>query len=264
MDTSDISEQDVARYWDGNADSWSAQVRKGWDTYREYLNNPAFFRFIGNLKGKAVLDAGCGEGYNTRILARKGARVVGVDISPRMLDLARSMEQREPLGICYELASFSNLSVFPDASFDAVVSTMALMDGPNYAGALREFYRVLRKRGKLFFSISHPCFMTRGYGWLEDDCDGLKITASDYFNTEPWVERWAFSHRPAEEPVEPFAIPAFPRTLSDYINTLIRSGFVLKRIQEPRPSERTCRKHPWLQRWRGHAAIFLHIHAVKA
>ena len=75
MSASEFSEEDVARYWDGNANPWADEVRKGYDIARERLNNPAFLEFIGDLRGKQVLDAGCGEGYNSRILARRGARV---------------------------------------------------------------------------------------------------------------------------------------------------------------------------------------------
>jgi SAM-dependent methyltransferase len=277
MSCAGMSQDEVARYWDENADSWSHQVREGWDYYREYLNNPAFLAFIGDLAGKRVLDAGCGEGYNTRLLARSGARMVGVDISPRMIEFARAEEAREPLGIRYEVTSFTDLSGFPDASFDAVVSFMALMDGPDFAGAAREIFRLLRPGGELCFSITHPCFMTKGYGWttgltdsatgrgrrhVNDDNPG-RLTVSHYFSDQPFVERWKFSKNPASEDLEPFAVPVFPRTLSDYVNTLIMTGLVLKGIEEPRPSEEACREHPWLRRWRDHATLFLYIRAGK-
>jgi len=260
----ELTEKKVAKHWDGNADLWTDHVRKGWDAYREYLNNPAFLKFIGNLKGKKVLDAGCGEGYNTRILARKGAQMVGIDISPKMIRHARQAERQEPLGIRYEITSFSNLSLFEDASFDTVVSFMALMDSPGYAEAIQEFFRVLRPRGGLFFSVSHPCFMTRGFGWVRDEKDEpVKLTVSDYFRRRPYVERWHFSQLPDEERSKLFAVPSFPRTLSKYLNTLIETGFVLKRIHEPRPSAKTCRQYPWLKRWRDIAALFFYVHAQK-
>jgi len=274
MNNSEIPEQEVARCWDGNANVWADHVRQGWDTYREHFNNPAFFEFIGDPSGKTVLDAGCGEGYNTRLLARSGARMTGVDISERMIELARREEQREPLGIRYELASFSDLGIFNDGrrtsrAFDAVVSSMALMDGPDFERAAKEICRVLRPGGDLMFSITHPCFLTGGYGWIPDDDGALVITVSDYFAREPWVERWRFSKAPGSEnaafasEVEPFAVPRFPRTLSEYLNGLIEAGFVLRRIQEPRPSQEMCEKHPWLQRWRDHAAIFMYVHGEK-
>jgi len=264
MKRSEMPEEEVARYWDENADSWADQVRKGWDYYREYFNNPAFLRFTGDLVGKKVLDAGCGEGYNTRLLGRSGARMVGVDISQRMIEFAREEERREPFGIRYEVASYSDLSLFDDASFDAVVSFMALMDGPKYDHAVREFFRVLRPGGELVFSITHPCFMTRGYGWVKDEHGNpTKLTVSDYFESQPYVERWRFSEGPTPRDAEPFAVPVFPRTMSEYVNALIEAGFTLRRLEEPRPSEDACEEHPWLQRWREHATLFLYVRAVK-
>ena len=162
MEPSELSEEEVARYWDQNADLWAQQVRKGWDYYREHFNNPAFLRFIGDLGGKAVLDAGCGEGYNTRLLARRGARIVGVDVSQRMVELAQQEQQREPLGIRYEAASFSDLSLFDDESFDVVVSFMALMDGPDFEGAARENVPPAAARRQVDLQHHSPVFHDKG------------------------------------------------------------------------------------------------------
>ena len=143
----DFSVEDVARYWDENAAGWAEQVRRGADVAREWLNNPAFLAFVGDVRGQRVLDAGCGEGYNTRILARRGARMTGVDVSERMIALAQDAERREPFGIDFRRASYTDLGMFADASFDAVVSFMSLMDGPRFDLAMRETFRVLRPGG---------------------------------------------------------------------------------------------------------------------
>lgn len=259
-----ISEAEVARAWDDNAENWAEQVRNGGDVYRLYFNNPAFLVFAGDLKDKTVLDAGCGEGYNTRILAGRGARLTGVDISPRMIELAREQERREPLGIRYEVASFTDLAAFADGSFDAVVSFMALMDGPGFEAAMREFYRVLRPAGILAFSIIHPCFQTKGFGWIHDESGKeIALRVAHYFDDTPWVERWRFSHTTGDEPPAPFAVPRFDRTLSYYINGMLEAGFALNRIAEPRPTEEACRKHPYFRRWREHVPLFLHLRAEK-
>lgn len=256
-----ISDKEVGRHWDKDADHWTKEVRKGYDIYRDLFNNPAVFKFIGDIRGKKILDAGCGEGYNTRLMAQKGAQVTGVDISSRMIELAREEEERNPVGITYHVVSVSELSLFERESFDMVVSFMALMDAPDYEGALSEFFRILRKQGELYFSISHPCFMTKEIEWIEDQQGHpMKLKISDYFSTEPFEERWKF---PSSENPEKFSIIYFPRTLSRYLNGLINAGFILKRIAEPRPSEEACRKYPSLRRWREHAAIFLHVHAVR-
>jgi ubiquinone/menaquinone biosynthesis C-methylase UbiE len=265
-DPETISEEEVTQHWDDNADVWTEHVRKGWDTYREHLNNPAFLKLIGNLNGKKVLDAGCGEGYNTRIFARMGAMMTGVDISPRLIEHARQAEKAEPLGIRYEVASFTDLSLFSDETFDTVVSTMALMDSPDYEKAIVEIFRILRKKGDFFFSVSHPCFMTKGFGWVTDRNNNQeKLTVSGYFNKTQWIERWQFSNVPEEirKDVPQFAIPRFPRTLAEYINPLTQTGFILKKLSEPRPSASDCRAHPYLQRWRDAGSLFLHVHCVK-
>src|SRR6185369_4242679 len=144
MSDPEFSLEDVARYWDDNAAAWAVEVRQGHDVAREFLNNPAFLAFIGDLEGRRVLDAGCGEGHNTRIFARRGARLTGVDLSSRMIELAEEEERREPLGIRYVNTSYAELGMFAGASFDTVVSSMALMDGPHFDRAIAECFRVLR------------------------------------------------------------------------------------------------------------------------
>jgi ubiquinone/menaquinone biosynthesis C-methylase UbiE len=264
MKKHEISPDEVARLWDANAAHWAGDVRAGWDAYREHYNNPAFLEFVGALTDQTVLDAGCGEGYNTRIFARRGARMTGVDISPRMIELARKEERRHPIGIRYEVASYTALAVFADACFDAVVSTMALMDGPDFPAAMRQFHRVLKTGGMLAFSILHPCFVTKGFDWLQDKQGKLRLSVGDYFNDGAWVETWRFSSaREHVADATPFAVPRFDRTLSYYINSVIEAGFVLQRIAEPQPTEEACTRHPNLRAWRDNAPTFLYVMALK-
>ena len=83
---------------------------------------------------------------------------------------------------------------------------MALMDGPDFPGAMREIARVLRPGGTLAFSILHPCFATKGMGWIRDDVGrAVKFTVADYFNDEAWIEHWKFGHAPNASQVEEFA-----------------------------------------------------------
>src|ERR671939_1166917 len=76
----------------------------------------SFFRLVGALDGKRVLDLACGFGFYTRLLKQHGAaQVVGVDISPEMIRLATQHEEAEPLGITYQLgdaAAFPPLGPF--------------------------------------------------------------------------------------------------------------------------------------------------------
>jgi len=261
----EISESEVAAQWDRNADVWADQVRKRWDIFREHWNNPAFLEFAGDLRGQTVLDAGCGEGHNTRIFARRGARMTGIDLSGKMIALAVADEKREPLGIRYERASYTDLANFSADSFDAVISTMALMDGPDFPGAMREIARVLRPGGTLAFSILHPCFATKGFGWLRDDSGrAIKFTVADYFNDEAWIERWKFGHAPNASQVEEFGVPRFDRTLADYINPTVSAGLRLDEIREPRAPESACKLHPEaFRKFRDHVPLFFYVRASK-
>ena len=261
-----IRESEVAAQWDRNADVWAEQVRNRWDIFREHWNNPAFLEFAGDLSGKTVLDAGCGEGHNTRMFARRGAQITGVDLSAKMIEFARAEELREPLGIGYERASFTDLANFSANSFDAVISTMALMDGPDFPAAMREFVRVLRPGGTLAYSILHPCFTTKGFGWVRDDSGrAIKFTVADYFNDEAWVERWKFAYAPNASQVEAFSVPRFDRTLAYYINSVLAAGLRLEEIREPRAPESACALNSVaFQKFRDHIPLFLYVRASKS
>jgi SAM-dependent methyltransferase len=259
-----MDDADVARYWDGNADVWARHVRAGYDLYRDLYNTPAFLALLGDeMRGATVLDAGCGEGYNTRTFAGLCERIVGVDVSQRMIEYARAEEERAPLGIEYHVRSMNDLAGFPDGSFDAVVSTMALMDCADYEGAARELYRVLRPGGLFAFSVLHPCFIFEHPVWVRDDSgEVVGVTLGDYFGTEEGVERWRFSASPPEDDVELFEVPRFPRLLEGYINPLADVGFRLETLSEPRPTDTACERQPSMRKHRL-IPIWLHVKARK-
>ena len=260
----EFSEKKVAEYWNANAPVWIDQVGKGFDIFREKFNNPEIFKLIGEVRGKCVLDAGCGEGRNTRLLAKRGAGICGVDISEAMIGRAREEEAKARQDISYFTGSYCRMPFFQDNQFDLVVSFMALMDGPDYEEAVGEIRRVLKPNGEFVFSVSHPCFIKKGKEWIADSQGNkTKLTVTDYFGKEPFIDQWRFSQSPNDDSVPDFEIPYFPRTLSEYINTLIESGFSLIRMNEPQPSEELCEKYPVFRVWRDIAALFLHIKAMK-
>ncbi|WP_137136833.1 class I SAM-dependent methyltransferase [Rhizobium sp. FKY42] len=256
---------DVAKHWNDNAQQWTNDVRAGFDVYRDLFTFPAFLEALPSIKGKDVIDFGCGEGSNTRVFAQQGARLTGIDISSQMIEHARQAEEADPLGIKYHTASYSDHCGLPDQSFDAVVSTMALMDGPDLEGAMREAFRLLRPNGFLHFSVLHPCFITPGIGWEknpEGRTTGLRVAR--YFDKTHFLEHWRFGNRPKDEDVVPFAIPRFPRTMSDYLNAVAKAGFIISRIDEPQPTAKACEMVPRFSRWRELGAFLLIVTARRA
>ncbi|MBD2494474.1 class I SAM-dependent methyltransferase [Nostoc sp. FACHB-280] len=108
-----------------------------------------------------VLDLGCGEGYCTRELSRRGAaQVYGLDVSQKMIEAARLQELENPLGIKYEIGCATNLQQFGNEEFDLVVAVFLF----NYLTiaqtqeCMKEIARILRPGGRFIFSIPHPCF----------------------------------------------------------------------------------------------------------
>jgi SAM-dependent methyltransferase len=258
------TDAEVARAWDENAEQWVRHVRAGWDRYREDFNNPMFLAFLPELAGRAVIDLGCGEGRNTREFARRGARLSGVDVSRKMIEAATAAETQEPLSISYRVASFSNLSAYPDGSFDLAVSTMALMDGPDFEGAAREAYRVLRRGGGFYFSVLHPCFVTPLQKWIRDEAgEEIGFRVGEYFSDDVHIDRWRFTAAP-EESGDLFAVPRFPHRMETYINGLAAAGLRILKIHEPRPTEDMVAAYPRLARLRRHIPIFIYFAAEKA
>jgi ubiquinone/menaquinone biosynthesis C-methylase UbiE len=255
-------DRDVAAAWDENAATWTAEVRAGHDRTHEFFTSPQFMRFIPDLAGLSVIDLGCGEGRNTRSFARRGARMTGVDISSQMLELARQEEAREPIGIRYQVESSAQLRSFADNTFDAAVSTMALMDTSDFPIVAREAFRVLRPGGGFYFSVLHPCFMGRDSTWAKDG-EGRIIgrMVPDYWTDEPYAEHWGFDDAPS------FRILYFPYRMEDYINGLCAAGFRIERIHEPRPAAELVEAHPEMKfvgLLRQHAAFVLFVAARKS
>ena len=256
---------EVKRYWDGNAAVWTKLARAGYDVYRDYLNTPAFFTMLPKIEGLSGLDIGCGEGHNTRLLARRGASVTALDVSEIFIRHAKQLEETEPLGIDYLVASAVELP-FPDSTFDFATGFMSFMDIPETGSVLAEACRVLRPGGFLQFSITHPCYDTPYRRNLRDE-KGVTyaIEVGDYFrNLHGDVVEWLFNAAPTEvrEGLPRFRVPRFTRTIGQWLNLVIDSGFLLERIEEPRPSDQIVAERPDLQDAQV-VAYFLHVRALK-
>ncbi len=221
--------------WDKAAVAWTTFVRDGKDIFRDCLNNPAAFELIGDLKNKEVLDLACGEGYNTRLLASKGACVTGIDNSKALLTFAEREERRRPLGIKYYLREASRLEGIASQAFDLVTCFMALMDIEDYEATIEEVARVLKPEGRFVFSIIHPCFekMT---------VEGVTVEARDrYFEKLQERVDWTMDRL-----TKKFVTTAYHRTLGDYSSALAKNRLLISRIIEPQATNEMVKKYPVL------------------
>ncbi|QSQ19177.1 class I SAM-dependent methyltransferase [Pyxidicoccus parkwayensis] len=155
----------------------------------EYLEGHTFFKALGSVKGRTVLDLACGDGLYTRQLKARGAsRVVGVDISEEMIRSARRHEEEQPLGIEYHVSDVADMA--PLGTFDCVTAVYLL----HYAQSPEHLLRMCRnihahlKPGGSFVTYAfNPGFSARGpnstrYGitmldFPESPRDGQAISA---------------------------------------------------------------------------------------
>jgi len=239
---------EVGRQWDANAEAWTVLSRAGYDRCRDVFNTPTFMRILPRVQGLHGLDIGCGEGHNTRLLAQRGARMTGVDIAPTFIRHASTRECEQPHGIRFLRGSAQALP-FPGNTFDFATAFMSFQDIPEQPLAVSEAHRVIKPGAFFQFSITHPCFQTAKWGWLKDE-SGKKtaLTVGDYFLPDGHchVDEWIFGAAPDELKAQypRFKTPYFRRTLSSWMNMLLRSGFVLEQVAEPTPDDEALRKHP--------------------
>jgi SAM-dependent methyltransferase len=256
---------EVARYWEANAETWTRHARAGYDIYRDGLNTPAFLDMLQAVQSLVGLDIGCGEGSNTRALARLGARMHAIDVAPTFVRHARDAERAGPLGIAYLVADGTDLP-FASGAFDFATAFMSMMDMADQGRALCEAARVLRPGGFLQFSILHPCFVPPYRRVLrEPDGTTRAIEIAGYFDaTDGRIDTFWFTTVPQAERnrTQPFHIPRFHRTLSGWVELIVGAGLVIESFGEPRASLEVAKAEPELEDTRV-APLFLHIRAIK-
>ena len=115
---------------------------------------------LPDFRGKRVLDLGCGFGWHCRYAAENGAQsVLGIDISENMLQEAR--RRTEDPRVEYRKISLEEYE-YPENSFDAVISSLALHYVESFEDICRKVYRCLKPGGEFVFSAEHPIFTAYG------------------------------------------------------------------------------------------------------
>ncbi len=207
--------------WKRSAEAWIRDQGEEGDHSRQRILDPALEDLFRDVKGKSVLDLGCGEGRYSRILKQKGAVVSGIDPVPRFIEKARSLD---PDSIYLE--AFAEALPFEDASFDVVLSYLTVIDIPDLLAASREVGRVLRPGGELVVvNISNLTSSTPE--WTRDE-NGTKLYRK--------VDRY-MDHFSMELEWRDIRIRNYHRPLSYLLGLFLNQGFVLTRFLEPLPAE---------------------------
>ena len=179
-----------------------------------------------DFKGKRVLDLGYGYGWHCIYAAQHGAcRVKGIDLSEKMLERARR-EHAHP-AVEYVRCAIEDVDE-PDGSYDVVFSSLAFHYVEDYGQLVKRVCRMLDTGGVFLFSVEHPVFTAYGSQDWYYDADGsiLHFPVDNYY-----YEGKRDAVFLGEKVVK------YHRTLTTYVDTLLKNGFELTCLAEPKPPE---------------------------
>ena len=191
--------------------------------YGPHCPNEEQLQLVGEVKGKHVLEVGCGGGQCSIAFAKRGAVVTGIDFSDGQVKFARALAEREGVEATFLRRNVENLRPIPDGSQDVVFSSRALEFVKRVDRCFAEVARVLRPGGLFVFSVEHPFW----YCLADDE---MKVVCS-YFeggHSYLWVQS-GLKSRPR--------VVEFHRTVGEWYRVLSDAGMEVLEIVEPEPVE---------------------------
>ncbi len=216
----------------------------GLDTkpHNAYYDRPAMVALWPDLKGKRVLDAGCGPGLYMELLIARGAVVTAFDVSERMIEHAR--RRCGPDADLRQIDMNQPLNMFEVATFDFINAPLCLDYIENWNRLFLEFHRILKPGGRFQFSCGHPAF------------DAEYHRTNHYFGVEQVQCTWKGFGKVV-------VMPSFRRSLQEMLMPLVTSGFRLAKIVEPLPTEDFKLADPVRYRSLMHRPAFVCVQAIR-
>jgi 2-polyprenyl-3-methyl-5-hydroxy-6-metoxy-1,4-benzoquinol methylase len=220
------SEEMMRKWWDSASEYYQKEISADKMTdvqYGPFGSSEKKLKLLGKIRGKKVLELGCGGGQASIALAKEGATCTGIDISHKQIDAARKNAENEGVKVEFLELPFSRIGELKPKKFDVVISIMALQYCIDLRALLKNVGNLLVKGGIFVFSIEHPFYL------LMDPKD-LRIKES-YFNSGLKMQREKWP----DNTVHYFA--HYDRKISDIVNPIIDSGLKLETMVEPFDSQ---------------------------
>jgi 2-polyprenyl-3-methyl-5-hydroxy-6-metoxy-1,4-benzoquinol methylase len=236
---------EVRDIWDAKAAFWDEHMGEG-NAFQLEMIGPAVERLLAVRPGERILDVGCGNGVSSHRLARLGARVVAIDYSARLMELARSRSQDLADRIEYRLVDATDeeqLLALGEGQFDALLCNMALMDMPVIDPLLRAGRRLLAPGGRFVFAVLHPAFHSNAVRFCtetETGEDGIEVTRHAIKLSDYLVVPAGKGTAMRGEPVPNWY---FHRPLHELLGAFFEAGFVLDGLEEPALKPRDTNPH---------------------
>lgn len=224
---------DVKKIWNACGEAFDRFTTAD-DSFSENIERPAITQLIGNIAGARVLDLGCGSGTFSVWFAELGAQVVGLDLSPAMIALAKDKARQRGVQPDFRVADIREALPVEAAEFDLVFTGTAMHYIESLEAVMREVARVMKPEARLVASVLHP-MSTALFPSSE---------AGDVEGPDPW-EGWYFGSpiRSIETPWLAFGevsregrrIFCHHHTVSDYFNAVSSAGLAITEMLEPAP-----------------------------
>lgn len=204
--------------YDQSADRW---VRGEPTSLSDFTARPVVLGMCEPIAGQKILDLGCGEGYCSRELARRGAaEIYAMDLSEGMIQAAQRQDEIDRWGIQYAVGCATDLSHLDNAAFDVVLAVFLFnyLTVEQMQQCMAEVFRVLRPSGRFIFSVPHPAFP---YMRAADYPFYFEVNGAGYFSQQDRQ----FPGRIWKRDGSWLDVQLIHKPLESYFETLAKAGF---------------------------------------
>lgn len=210
----------------------------------DLIEIPQLFSLIGDVKGKKILNLGCGAGGHDRRLIEMGAEsVLGIDLSQNMINEAIKNNSSDKIE--YKVLSMLDIDSL-DEKFDLVISSLAIHYVEDYDGLCKKVFNILNDGGEFIFSYGHPmdsCAILNDYSDNFVVINGKKyFLISDYNNEGKRVSHWYVD-----------GVETYHRNMSHLVNGIIHSGLTLLEMKESFATDEIIKLKPKLIEQKDHS-----------
>lgn len=210
---------DISKEWDEVCLKRVESIEANQDFSLINVNIPCIINHLPYCNIENILEVGCGIGYLSNILSERCNQVIGIDISRKSIEFARNTYHNNNLQ--FEITSIQDYK--PTIKIHTCIANMVLMTDPNIVQSLNAIYNIIEKNGSFLFTITHPCFWPKYWGY--------DIAPWFDYNNEIFIENEFSTSQNKNLGITTH----IHRPLNFYFNLINETGFTIEKIIEPYP-----------------------------
>jgi SAM-dependent methyltransferase len=215
-----------SRSWDPVADWYAGWAGKQGSRHHKQLAIPLAMELLSPKPGEAIADLGCGPGVMAPYIATAGATLTGIDLSPKLIALARLHHDGSGRFHIGDVTRLKRMPQLKPGSFDAALFLLSIQDIDPLEAAVDSAAWLLRPRGRLVLAMLHPCFrVPRQSGWGWDGNRRLQYRRLDSYMSPLAVPMQSY-------PGGIGATRSYHRPLGAYVETLAAAGLSITAMRE--------------------------------